>query len=120
MKLKELKQIVYTQFKVIDTVELKKQDVFKTVLSSLPNKKLTYKETWEGIISKLKIIQGSSVVTLFQPWIVFSLDPQTATKQDIKKAFYRLSKVYHPDNKETGDAHVFSRLEVMYRSIKNV
>ncbi|WP_370539382.1 MULTISPECIES: DnaJ domain-containing protein [Nostocales] len=53
----------------------------------------------------------------FKPWQVFGLDPKTATKEEIKSAYYRLSKIYHPDNPETGDRGIFERVEIMYKSI---
>ena len=53
----------------------------------------------------------------FYPYRVFELDPKTANKEDIKNAYYRLSKIYHPDNQEKGNSHIFDRLTVMYKSI---
>ncbi len=50
---------------------------------------------------------ASVVNTVTHSELVFELDPKTASKEDIKNAYYRLSKIYHPDNQETGDAEVF-------------
>jgi curved DNA-binding protein CbpA len=52
----------------------------------------------------------------FLPWKVFDLNPKTATKDDIKKAFRRLSKQHHPD--VGGDRDVFERLKTMRESIE--
>ncbi|MFM7788456.1 MAG: DnaJ domain-containing protein, partial [Microcystis panniformis] len=60
---------------------------------------------------------GINIFKYFRPYRVFDLDPNTASKEDIKNAYYRLSKIYHPDNQETGDAEVFDCLTVMYKSI---
>lgn len=34
-----------------------------------------------------------------------------------KDAYYELSKAYHPDNNETGDAKIFELIKNMYASI---
>ncbi len=62
-------------------------------------------------------INGINIFNYFKPWRVFGLDPQIATSQDIKNAYYSLSKIYHPDVPITGDAAIFDRLTIMYKSI---
>lgn len=62
-------------------------------------------------------INGVNIFQYFRPWRVFGLDPATATNQDKKDAYYQLSKAYHPDNKETGDAKIFDLIKNMYTSI---
>lgn len=62
-------------------------------------------------------INGVNVFQYFRPWRVFGLDPALATQQDKKDAYYELSKAYHPDNKETGDAKIFELIKNMYASI---
>lgn len=62
-------------------------------------------------------INGVNIFQYFRPWRVFGLDPATATQQDKKDAYYQLSKIYHPDNKETGDAKIFDLIKNMYASI---
>jgi len=91
---------------------------------------LSVKDGWEKLYRKFVgilpgeenqqgygCINGINVFNYFKPWQVFDLDPQTATTQDIKNAYYRLSKIYHPDVPETGDAAIFDSLSVMYKSI---
>lgn len=62
-------------------------------------------------------INGVNIFQYFRPWRVFGLDPATAAQQDKKDAYYELSKVYHPDNTETGDARIFDLIKNMYASI---
>jgi hypothetical protein len=62
-------------------------------------------------------INGVNIFQYFKPWRVFGLDPATATQEDKKNAYYGLSKIYHPDNKETGDSRIFDLIKNMYASI---
>lgn len=62
-------------------------------------------------------INGVNIFQYFKPWRVFGLDPATATQEDKKNVYYELSKTYHPDNKETGDARIFDLIKNMYASI---
>lgn len=62
-------------------------------------------------------INGVNIFQYFRPWRVFGLDPATATQQDKKDAYYALSRVYHPDNKDTGDPRIFDMINNMYASI---
>ena len=39
---------------------------------------------------------------------------KTATKDEIKSAYRKLAKVYHPDNKETGDEEKFKEIQEAY------
>ena len=39
---------------------------------------------------------------------------KTATDEEIKRAFRKLAKMYHPDNKETGDAAKFKQIGETY------
>jgi len=51
------------------------------------------------------------------PWKVFDLDPETSNIDDIKLSYRNLSKIYHPDYPQTGDAEVFHRLTIFYKSL---
>lgn len=62
-------------------------------------------------------INGVNIFQYFRPWRVFGLDPATATQQDKKDAYYALSRIYHPDNQESGDARIFDLIKNMYASI---
>lgn len=62
-------------------------------------------------------INGINIFNYFRPWQVFGLDPSVATPQDIKIAYRDLSKIYHPDNSETGDPKIFDAITIMYKSI---
>lgn len=61
-------------------------------------------------------INGINIFKYDLPWRVFGLDPDRATDEDIKAAFYRLSKIYHPDS-PTGDDKIFQRLTLFYKSL---
>jgi hypothetical protein len=88
------------------------------------------KQTWEMLYRKwidilpnetneqgYGCINGINIFNYSRPWDVFNLDYETATQDDIKTAFRQLSKIYHPDNQETGDRKIFERLTQMYNSL---
>jgi hypothetical protein len=60
-------------------------------------------------------INGIDVLENFRPWHVFGLEPTTASADDIKEAFRRLAKEYHPD--VGGDPRVMERLQKMRDSL---
>ncbi|MCA2505408.1 MAG: DnaJ domain-containing protein [Microcystis sp. M54BS1] len=62
-------------------------------------------------------VNGIDVTKYFYPWRAFGLDPKTATKQDIKTSYRKLSQKFHPDNPETGNREAFEAVNTMYRSI---
>lgn len=61
------------------------------------------------------VINGIDVLQHFRPWVVFSLDPKTATPDQVREAFRRLIQVHHPDH--GGDPRVAERLQTMKDSI---
>ena len=130
LTLTQLKQAVYAYFEVSNTTELKKSSMFQMATRAFDNINLSQRESWEKIYREYvgilpeedgetgkHCINGINIFKYFYPYRVFELDPKTASKEDIKNAYYRLSKIYHPDNQETGDAEVFDCLTVMYKSI---
>jgi DnaJ domain len=130
LTIQKLKEKVYLKFKVKNTSELKKSGLFKLSIDGMDKLDLRYKKTWEILYRKFVgvlpyeenqegygCINGINIFDYFDPWTVFELDPDTATDQDIKTAYYRLSKIYHPDVKKTGDSKIFNRINQMYRTI---
>ncbi len=126
----QLKAAVYQHFDVKNTTQLKKSGSFQMATDGMDDLNLSLKESWERLYRKFVgilpgeenqkgygCINGINIFNYFKPWQVFGLDPKTATSQDIKNAYHNLSKIYHPDNSETGDASVFDCLTVMYKSI---
>ena len=61
------------------------------------------------------VINGIDVLQHFRPWVVFGLDPKTATADEVREAFRRLIQQHHPDH--GGDARVAERLHTMKDSI---
>jgi hypothetical protein len=61
------------------------------------------------------VINGIDVLQHFRPWVVFSLDPKTATADEVREAFRRLIQKHHPDH--GGDPRVAERLQTMKDSI---
>ncbi len=130
LSLSNLKTAVYQYFEVKNTKELKKSDAFKMATSVWDKLNLSKRESWEIIYRKFigilpeedgetgkDCINGIHLFKYFRPYQVFGLEPKEASTQDMKKAYYRLSKIYHPDNQETGDSRIFDRLTIMYKSI---
>ena len=129
-ELKELKQSIYKHFNVKDTEALKKSNSFKMASSSLKNLDFRETDTWERLYRKFigvlpyevnkqeyGTINGINIFTYNRPWQVFGLDPETATTQDVKNSYRKLSKIYHPDIPNTGDANIFNRLTIFYESL---
>lgn len=130
LTLSQLKKTIYKYFDVKDTTELRQSGSFKMATDGMDDLNLRLKETWEMLYRKFVgilpneqnqqgygCINGINVFDYFKPWQVFGLDGKTATSEDIKKAYRDLSKKYHPDVPKTGDAHIFDRINTMYKSI---
>ncbi len=129
LMLPELKQAIFDKFKVSNAVALRKNGKFQMATDGLGKLNFAQKSTWEQLYRDLigtlpgeevqtgrDCINGVNIFTYFRPWQVFGLNPETATEKDIKDAYYRLSKIYHPDS-DTGDRRIFERIETMYRSL---
>ena len=130
LTISQLKESVYQYFGVSNTTELKKSNAFKMATRAMGNLNLAQRTSWELIYRKYigilpeeegeqgkDCINGINIFKYFRPYQVFGIAPESASKEDIKNAYYQLSKIYHPDNQETGDARIFNRLNVMYKSI---
>ena len=130
LPLAQIKAAVYQYFSVKNTTELKKSGAFNMAIDGMDNLNLTIKSGWEQLYRKFigilpeednqqgyGCINGLNIFNYFKPWRIFGLDAKVANTQDIKNAYYALSKIYHPDVTTTGDAAIFDRLTTMYKSI---
>ncbi|UIE36108.1 DnaJ domain-containing protein [Leptodesmis sichuanensis] len=126
----QIKQAIYTHFGVTTTPLLKKSARFQMATSAMNGLDLGKKDGWEKLYRKFVgilpeeeneqgrgCINGINIFKYDMPWRTFGLDPKKSTTEDIKSRYYQLSKIYHPDNKETGDAEVFDRLTLFYKSL---
>ena len=129
LTLPQLKQKIYHYFEVKDTTALKKSGGFKMATSSMGKLDLSKKAGWEQLHRKFigvlpgeeneqgyGCINGIDIFKYDLPWKAFGLDPKTSTTEDVKTAYRNLSKTYHPDG-SNGDAQIFERLNVFYRSL---
>ena len=130
LPLTQIKLAIYQYFSVKNTTELKKSGSFSMATDGMSDLNLTVKNGWEKLYRKLigilpdeenqqgdECINGINIFNYFKPWQVFNWDSKVATPQDIKNAYYALSKIYHPDVPLTGNAAIFDRLTTMYKSI---
>jgi preprotein translocase subunit Sec63 len=125
--MQELKDAVIAAFSCSSYKELQKNSNFKLFVQE-HTLKMTTKEAWLKVYRKfvglpesernsigITSINGVDVLRNFLPWKVFDLDPQIATVDDIKSAFNKLAKEYHPDH--GGNADVFEQLKIMRDSL---
>ena len=61
------------------------------------------------------VINGINIMRNFRPWIAFNLNPQTATRADLKKAYREAIMGRHPD--QGGDRAIFEQIRSMYESL---
>lgn len=126
----ELKAAIYQRFSVDSTPALRKSKNFAMATDGIGSLNFSIKETWEKLYRQCigvlpneaseegeNCINGVDIFKYFRPWQVFGLNGKTATAADIKTAYRNLSKVYHPDNRKTGNAAIFDRINTMYQSI---
>ena len=127
---KQLKEAIYIHFNVKDTKELKKSSGFQLATSSMGKLDLGKNAGWEMLYRKFidvlpnevneeghGCINGINIFKYDMPWRTFGLDPKASTTEDIKSAYHQLSKIYHPDTSATGNAEIFARLTVFYKSL---
>jgi hypothetical protein len=130
LTLAQLKKAVLEQFGVADVKGLKKNSRFQLAISGIEGINLSKKESLEVLYRKLigilpnedgeagsECINGINIFKYDLPWRVFALNPKVATTEEIKTAYRSLSKIYHPDNRETGNAKIFDRLTTFYKSL---
>lgn len=126
----DIKNHIFYNFNVNNLHELTNSGSFKSSINGMGKLDFRYRKTWEMLYRRFigvlpyeqnqegyGCINGINIFDYFHPWQVFELDPKTATNLDIRGAYRRLCKIYHPDNRETGDARIFSRINQMYRSV---
>ncbi len=129
LSLSQLKESVCKYFQVKGTPALKKDGSYQMATEGM-ELNLGLKESWEILYRKFigllphedgekgaDCINGINIFKYFMPWRVFDLNPSSASDQDIKMSYRNLSKIYHPDNPETGNARIFDRINSMYQSI---
>jgi hypothetical protein len=130
LTLPQLKAAVYKHFGVADTKALKLSGAFQLATSSIKNLDLSKRPGWETLYRKLigvlpnevnkqgyGCVNGIDIFKYDMPWRAFGLDPQTSTTAQIKTTYHSLSRIYHPDNRETGDARIFDRLTMFYKGL---
>lgn len=130
LTLPQLKQAIYQHFQVKDTPALKKSGAFQMATSGMDKLDLSKKAGWETVYRKVigilpneeseqgyGCINGINIFKYDMPWQTFGLDPRIATTEDVKSAYRTLSKTYHPDIPETGDARIFDRLTIFHKSL---
>ncbi|NJM98587.1 MAG: J domain-containing protein [Phormidesmis sp. RL_2_1] len=130
LSMTELKTAVFEHFDVNGTAALRKAGSFKMATDGMDKLNLRLKQAWEILYRKFvgvlpgedsevgdSCINGIDIFKYFQPWRVFGLEAKTASDEEIKQAYRKLSKQYHPDNQESGDSRMFDRINSMYQSI---
>lgn len=130
LKLTDIKEAIFKYFKVQNVTELRKSGSFKMATDGMGKLNFTLKKDWEKLYRELigilpgeekeegyGCINGVNIFKYDRPWQVFDLSPKTASVNEIRQAYRQLSKIYHPDVKETGDAGIFDRLTILYKSI---
>lgn len=126
----QVKQAIYDHFNAKDTKALKNSGAFQLATSGMGKVNLSTKDDWEKLYRKLigvlpgeeneqgyGCVNGINIFKYDMPWKAFGLDPKVHSDKDVKAAYHELSKIYHPDNSKTGDATVFNRLNIFYKSL---
>jgi hypothetical protein len=132
LSLSQLRVSVLTHFEAETTTQMKQRSAYKLGISGL-KLNLSKTESWEILYRKFigvlpgeeqeegtGCINGINIFKYNYPWRAFDLDPKVATLDDVKNAYRKLGKTYHPDAGLTGDRAVFERLTQFYNSLVNV
>jgi DnaJ domain len=132
LALAQVKSAVLEHFGVMDVKALKSAPMF-VMGTNGQSIKLTGKEGWETLYRQFigilpgednetgyGCVNGINIFNYAMPWKAFGLNPKIASNEDVKTAYRNLSKIYHPDVPETGDARTFERLTVFYKSLTEV
>ena len=130
LSMSKLKAAVLAHFEVKNTTALRKSGAFKMATDGIDDLNLRLKSSWETLYRQFvgvlpgessevgdTCINGIDIFKYFQPWKVFGLDAETASDEDVKRAYRNLSKQYHPDNSKSGNSRIFDRINTMYQSI---
>jgi hypothetical protein len=130
LTLPQLKASVFKHFGAKDLKVLKASGSFQMATSGMGKLDLSTKPAWESLYRKFigilpgeenetgnGCVNGINIFKYDMPWKAFALDPQMATIEDIKVAYRNLSRIYHPDIPNTGNAEIFNRLNTFYRSL---
>jgi hypothetical protein len=128
--LAQLKTEIYKHFSVADLKSLKLSGTFQLATDSIEKIDLSKRLGWETLYRKFigilpneeneqgyGCVNGINIFKYDMPWRAFGLDSKTATTTQIKTVYHNLSKIYHPDNRETGDVKIFDRLTIFYKSL---
>jgi hypothetical protein len=124
----ELKNKVLAHFHCMTVAQLRKDKNFQLSMTG-EDVPLKTKEDWLVLYRRFigipanernledgpTVINGIDVLQHFRPWVVFGLDPKTATADEVREAFRRLIQQHHPDH--GGDPRVAERLQTMKDSI---
>lgn len=124
----ELKSKVLANFHCKTVTQLRKDKNFQLSMTG-ENVTLKSKDDWLALYRRFvgipanernledgpTVINGIDVLQHFRPWVVFGLNPKTATADEVREVFRRLIQQHHPDH--GGDPRVAERLQTMKDSI---
>lgn len=130
LALTKLKKAIFERFEVENLTQLKKSGSFQLATSGIEKIDFNSRESLEMLYRKLigvlpneeneqgyACINGIDIFKYDLPWKAFGLNPKTATHEEVKNTYRELSKIYHPDIPNTGDAEIFHRLTIFYESL---